>query len=96
MLAFSLSLSVSLSLSLSLSISLSLSLSHTHKQDSYLVEYFNDLNTYLKTGSPVYFVVKEGFNYSLRSEQNKICSASDCDKASLGAQIYVHAQVPDK
>jgi len=29
-------------------------------KDSYLQDYFDDLNAYLHTGSPVYFVIKEG------------------------------------
>ena len=57
--------------------------------------YFSDLNTYLHTGAPVYFVVKDGFNYSQKSEQDKICSASYCDKDSLVTQITVYATDPE-
>ena len=45
---------------------------HTHTQDSYLMSYFSSLNTYLHTGAPVYFVVKDGFDYTTQDNQNKV------------------------
>jgi len=46
------------------------------QQDSYLQGYFSDLYKYLHTGSPVYFVIKEGFNYSDPKFMAKFCSAA--------------------
>lgn len=31
------------------------------------------MNSYLHTGPPVYFVVKEGYNYEKLDNQNKVC-----------------------
>ena len=61
-------------------------------QDSYLISYFNDMNQYLHAGSPVYFVIGEGVDYSQVAEQNKICSQAGCEKASLGTQVAVYSQ----
>ena len=41
-------------------------------KDSYLQDYFNDMARYFHTGPPVYFVIKEGYNYSIQAEQNKV------------------------
>ena len=41
-------------------------------KDSYLQDYFDDLNEYLHTGPPVYFVIKDGFNYTDNSNQNNV------------------------
>ncbi|XP_065195103.1 NPC intracellular cholesterol transporter 1-like [Sycon ciliatum] len=60
--------------------------------DSYLLDYFHDLNTYLRVGSPVYFVVKDGFDYSNAANTNLICKTSGCSSVSLGAQISMAAQ----
>ncbi|XP_065898211.1 NPC intracellular cholesterol transporter 1-like isoform X1 [Dysidea avara] len=56
-------------------------------KDSYLQDYFDDLSTYLHTGPPVYFVIKEGYNYSIEANQNKICSTAGCNQDSMGVQI---------
>lgn len=45
-------------------------------KDSYLQDYFDDMNKYLHTGPPVYFVIKEGYNYTYRPNQQKVLS--DC------------------
>ncbi|KAG0501372.1 hypothetical protein HPP92_001444, partial [Vanilla planifolia] len=56
-------------------------------RDSYLQDYFDDLEKYLRVGPPLYFVVKD-FNYSFESNQtNKICSISECDPGSLLNEI---------
>ncbi|XP_065898214.1 NPC intracellular cholesterol transporter 1-like isoform X2 [Dysidea avara] len=56
-------------------------------KDSYLQDYFDDLSTYLHTGPPVYFVIKEGYDYSIETNQNKICSTAGCNQNSMGVQI---------
>lgn len=41
-------------------------------KDSYLQDYFDDLNEYLHTGPPVYFVIKDGYDYTIKSNQAKV------------------------
>ena len=41
-------------------------------KDSYLQDYFDDLNEYLHTGPPVYFVIKDGYDYTIKSNQEKV------------------------
>ncbi|KAG1567752.1 hypothetical protein G6F50_007921 [Rhizopus delemar] len=51
--------------------------------DSYLVQYFNDLDHYFNVGPPVYFVVK-GANLTSREDQQKICGRFPaCEERSL-------------
>ena len=41
-------------------------------KDSYLQDYFDDLSNYLRTGPPLYFVIKGGYNYTDEANQNKV------------------------
>ncbi|KAI0129523.1 sterol-sensing domain of SREBP cleavage-activation-domain-containing protein [Xylariales sp. AK1849] len=51
--------------------------------DSYLIDYFNDMYRYLDTGPPVYFVTK-GLNATQRPHQREICSRfTSCEELSL-------------
>lgn len=61
-------------------------------QDSYLEPYFSDLYEYMATGSPVYFVIKPGFNYSDPTYQAKFCSAAGCDKQSIGTELFGYSR----
>lgn len=54
--------------------------------------YFQDMYKYLHTGSPVYFVIKDGFNYSDPSYQKLFCSAAGCDKHSIGTEIFGYSR----
>ncbi|XP_076362116.1 NPC intracellular cholesterol transporter 1-like isoform X2 [Tachypleus tridentatus] len=56
-------------------------------QDSYVLKYFEALNKYLSVGAPVYFIVKEGYNYSDHQQQNLICASSGCSQHSLLSQL---------
>jgi Niemann-Pick C1 protein len=49
------------------------------------------MSTYLKTGAPVYFVVKEGFDYTNITKQNGLCGSAGCDSDSLTGQIYTQS-----
>ncbi|CAB4254255.1 similar to Saccharomyces cerevisiae YPL006W NCR1 Vacuolar membrane protein that transits through the biosynthetic vacuolar protein sorting pathway, involved in sphingolipid metabolism [Maudiozyma barnettii] len=52
-------------------------------QDSYLIDYFNDIYTYFQAGPPVYFVVR-GLDLTKRSEQVKVCGRfTKCKELSL-------------
>lgn len=53
-------------------------------QNSYLVNYFQDVYEYLNVGPPVYFVVKN-LDLRIKSAQKKICGKfTECDDYSLG------------
>ncbi|GAA5798038.1 hypothetical protein HPULCUR_003436 [Helicostylum pulchrum] len=63
--------------------------------DSYLVQYFNDLDQYFNVGPPVYFVVK-GSNLTERSEQRKICGAfPSCHERSLANVLEQERRRPN-
>ncbi|CAG8596163.1 11314_t:CDS:2 [Funneliformis mosseae] len=51
--------------------------------DSYLVEYFNDLDDYFRIGPPVYFVA-QGLNITTKEGQQTLCGRfSTCNQLSL-------------
>ena len=54
--------------------------------------YFDELYKYLHTGSPVYFVIRDGVNFSDPNLQNAICSGAGCNNNSLGTQIAVYSR----
>uniref|UniRef100_A0A8C6PMS6 NPC intracellular cholesterol transporter 1 n=1 Tax=Nothobranchius furzeri TaxID=105023 RepID=A0A8C6PMS6_NOTFU len=56
--------------------------------DSYVLDYFNNLSEYLHTGAPVYFVVEDGLNYSSLEGQNSVCGGVGCDNNSLVQLVY--------
>ena len=43
----------------------------------------------------MYFVIKEGFNYSDPNYQKKFCSAAGCDKESIGTEIFGYSRNSD-
>ncbi|KAH3684092.1 hypothetical protein WICPIJ_004932, partial [Wickerhamomyces pijperi] len=52
-------------------------------QDSFLIDYFNDIYSYLNVGPPVYFVVS-GMNITDGANQKKLCGKfTTCDEFSL-------------
>ena len=57
-------------------------------QDSYMINYFENLSTYLNVGPPVYYVVKDGYDYTEQDKQNAICGGAGCNPDSLTSQIY--------
>ncbi|KAI1436206.1 patched family-domain-containing protein [Xylaria sp. CBS 124048] len=63
--------------------------------DSYLIDYFNDMYKYLDAGPPVYFVTK-GLNATERSHQQDICSRfSTCEQLSLATVLEQERKRPD-
>lgn len=63
--------------------------------DSYLIDYFNDMYDYMDTGPPVYFVTK-GLNATDRSHQQEICSRfTSCDQMSLTNVLEQESKRPD-
>ncbi|KAL5562347.1 hypothetical protein UlMin_032094 [Ulmus minor] len=64
-------------------------------RDSYLQDYFDSVEEYLRIGPPLYFVVKN-FNYTSQSRQtNKLCSISGCDSNSLLNEISRASVTPE-
>ncbi|KAK2576131.1 hypothetical protein KPH14_007462 [Odynerus spinipes] len=62
--------------------------------DSYVLKYFEYMEDLLSMGSPVYFVVTEGLNYSNTKVQNAICGGQECNADSLYTQIHSAANQP--
>ncbi|KAI1265406.1 patched family-domain-containing protein [Xylariaceae sp. FL1019] len=63
--------------------------------DSYLIEYFNDMYKYLDAGPPLYFVTK-GLNATDRSQQQEICSRfTTCEQMSLSTVLEQERKRPD-
>ncbi|CEP63556.1 sphingolipid transporter LALA0_S08e05292g [Lachancea lanzarotensis] len=61
-------------------------------QDSYLVNYFNDVYEYLNVGPPVYFVVKD-LDLKGRENQKKVCGKfTTCNKFSLANRLEQERQ----
>ncbi|CAB0034871.1 unnamed protein product [Trichogramma brassicae] len=65
-------------------------------EDSFVLKYFKYLNSYLSIGPPVYFVVKNGLNYSDPSVQNLICSGQYCNSDSLTTQIFTASKLSNR
>lgn len=57
-------------------------------EDSFVLKYFKFLNNYLSIGPPMYFVVKDGLNYSDTKMQNLICGGQYCNSDSVSTQIF--------
>uniref|UniRef100_A0AAG5DBY3 SSD domain-containing protein n=1 Tax=Anopheles atroparvus TaxID=41427 RepID=A0AAG5DBY3_ANOAO len=62
--------------------------------DSFVLKYFRYLQQYLSIGPPVYFVVKNGLNYSTMHDQNLICGGQYCNLDSLSTQLYIASKQP--
>lgn len=52
-------------------------------KDSYLQDYFDDISKYLRTGPPVYFVIRDGYNYTDKLSQQKVL-------LNCNSLIFVH------
>lgn len=63
-------------------------------EDSFVLKYFRHLQSYLSIGPPMYFVVKNGLNYSNTGHQNLICGGQHCNVDSLSTQIYIASKTP--
>jgi len=54
------------------------------------------MQEYLSTGSPVYFVVEAGHNYTTLEGQNLVCGGSGCPENSLLGQVYQATRQPNR
>ncbi|XP_043265268.1 NPC intracellular cholesterol transporter 1 isoform X2 [Colletes gigas] len=61
-------------------------------EDSFVLKYFKFLNRYLSIGPPMYFVVKDGLNYSDTNAQNLVCGGQYCNSDSVSTQIFIASQ----
>ena len=52
-----------------------------------MLNYFESLSEYLHVGPPVYFVVRDGHNYTSTKGENSLCGGSGCPQDSLVGQI---------
>ncbi len=68
----------------------------TMSRESYQTKYFTALQTHLKVGPPVYFIVKDGFNYTDVNKLRKLCGASNCDVDSLQSIISSASFFPEE
>lgn len=68
-------------------------------QDSYLIPYFDDLAIYGRAGPPVYFVLKNPYNYTSLVNQNKLCAidarSDGCLINSLDNSYYIQSRLPN-
>ena len=61
--------------------------------DSYVLNYFGNESTYLHVGPPVYFVVREGHNYTSETGENALCGGNGCPQNSLVGQIFFASEI---
>eukprot|EP01133_Synstelium_polycarpum_P009861 gene9861-11524_t len=59
-------------------------------KDSYLQDYFNEMDLYLEAGPPFYIVVKGQYDYINMDSQNKLCAIAGCSNTSI-INIYNNA-----
>jgi Niemann-Pick C1 protein len=63
--------------------------------DSYLIDYFNDLDAYFGSGAPVYFVVKDS-NITARPHQQELCARfTTCHTFSLANILEQERKRPE-
>ncbi|XP_071630654.1 NPC intracellular cholesterol transporter 1 isoform X2 [Temnothorax longispinosus] len=65
-------------------------------EDSFVLKYFQFLNNYLSIGPPMYFVVKDGLNYSDTKMQNLVCGGQYCNSDSVSTQIFSASKQPNR
>jgi len=54
------------------------------------------MTQFLSIGPPVYFVVKNGMNYSDPNVQNLVCGGQYCNLDSLSTQVYFASKNPKR
>jgi Niemann-Pick C1 protein len=64
--------------------------------DSYQIRYFEALQKHLQVGPPVYFVVKDGYDYTSLDGVRKLCGGSQCLSDSLQSLISAAANTPNE
>ena len=64
--------------------------------DSYQIQYFEALQKHLAVGPPVYFVLKDGYNYTDTDSLRRLCGASTCESNSLQSVISAASFFPNQ
>jgi Niemann-Pick C1 protein len=64
--------------------------------DSYQIHYFEALQKHLAVGPPVYFVVKDGFNYTDTNLLRRLCGSSSCESNSLQSLLSSASFYPNE
>ena len=64
--------------------------------DSYQIQYFNALQKYLAVGPPVYFVLKDGYNYTDVDALRRLCGTPSCESNSLQSLISSASVFPNE
>jgi Niemann-Pick C1 protein len=66
-------------------------------RDSYLQPYFKDIETVLRVGPPVYFVVQpsKNTNYGNPDDQDRFCGINHCDQNAMEAIINAASQASE-
>lgn len=54
------------------------------------------MNSYLHIGPPVYFVIKDGYDYTNEYGQNRICTGADCGEKSFGTIITIASRISNQ
>jgi Niemann-Pick C1 protein len=63
--------------------------------DSYMIQYFNDLYQYFGSGPPVYFVARD-VNMTVREHQQQVCGGfTTCDEYSLAYVLEQESKRPE-
>lgn len=63
--------------------------------DSYQIKYFEALQRHLQVGPPVYFVVKDGYDYTDLDSLRRLCGLSTCYSNSLQSLISSASMHPE-
>lgn len=64
-------------------------------KDSFVLKYFQHLQSFLSIGPPTYFVLKGGLNFSSASDQNLVCGGLYCNSDSLSTQLFISSKLPE-
>ncbi|XP_026730743.1 NPC intracellular cholesterol transporter 1 homolog 1b-like [Trichoplusia ni] len=83
---------VSISVMLIPQLEIGLDQEYSLPRDSYVYTYLQSVNSLLKLGPPVFFVLKSGLNFSDPVHQNVICGGQLCSDDSLTTQIFLASQ----
>ncbi|XP_077302382.1 NPC intracellular cholesterol transporter 1 homolog 1b-like [Arctopsyche grandis] len=65
-------------------------------KDSFVRKYLLKVGNAMQVGPPVYWVVKEGLNYSDEEQHNLLCGTSACNIDSVLTTLYIYSGFSDR
>ena len=65
-------------------------------KNSYQIKYFDAIQKYLSVGPPVYFVLKDGYNYTDIDSLRRLCGTPACEPNSLQSLISSASFFPNE